>query len=344
MQHVLRPYVTAGVALVGAGTIAVTPLAPPLPHVQVPSIRLASASDFLGDVGQEFGDAVTGVFGNVGIGDVNPLDGLASLGAAMLQDPGAQGLSGIVGDYAHLFTSFVQVATTIDGHWVLQEPVEILDTILGNGIIPSFSNIADLPGYLVNDVFPALVQSGFGSIDNTLMQLGNIGSDLGAALTNEDPSGFFGTLAAAPAELVNALLFEHGGSNAFDGFLVPFTSLTDTGFDALLKQLPELIVNELFLGPGGGASGAGVTTVLPELSLAGLGAFTPLLDGLPILNTLPDLPSMLTSDLASMLTTNLGSILTSDLAPMLTSNLASTLAVDLMSTLVPNIASALLAF
>lgn len=341
MQHALRPYVTVGVALVGATTIAVSPLAQPIPKVQVPSIHLAAASDFLGTVGQEFGDAVNGLVGNLSIGSANPLDDLASVGT-LLQGPGTEGVAGIFGDYLKLFTNFVQVATTIDGHWVLEEPGEILSTILGNGIVPSLSNVADLPGYLADDVFPALVQSGFGSLDNTLTELGSIGWSMGTALTNQDPSAFLGTLAAAPAELINAAIYGHGGVDAFDGFLVPFTSLTDTGLDALLKQLPELIVQELFLGPGG--AGGGAVTTMPELALTGLGNFAPFLDGLPMLNTLPDIASSLTSDLASTLPATLASTLTSDLASTLPATLASTLAADLTSTLVPNLISALLAF
>ena len=49
MHASLRPYATAGVALVGAGVIAVTPIAPPLPseaRVASPEVTLAAASIF----------------------------------------------------------------------------------------------------------------------------------------------------------------------------------------------------------------------------------------------------------------------------------------------------------
>lgn len=50
MQHVLRPYATAGVALVGASVIAVIPLAVPPPNVQVRQVQLVDAwSDLLTD-------------------------------------------------------------------------------------------------------------------------------------------------------------------------------------------------------------------------------------------------------------------------------------------------------
>jgi hypothetical protein len=43
MQHALRPYATAGVALVGASIIAVTPLAVPPPNVQARPVQLVDA-------------------------------------------------------------------------------------------------------------------------------------------------------------------------------------------------------------------------------------------------------------------------------------------------------------
>ena len=48
MQHALRPYATAGVALVGASIVAVTPLAVPPPNVQARQVQLVDAwSDLL---------------------------------------------------------------------------------------------------------------------------------------------------------------------------------------------------------------------------------------------------------------------------------------------------------
>jgi hypothetical protein len=50
VQHVLRPYATAGVALVGATMIAVTPMAAPPPQIQMRPVRLVDAwSDLLTD-------------------------------------------------------------------------------------------------------------------------------------------------------------------------------------------------------------------------------------------------------------------------------------------------------
>ncbi len=42
MHTAIRPYATAGVALVGASVIAVSPLAPPLPDVHIPSVHVSA--------------------------------------------------------------------------------------------------------------------------------------------------------------------------------------------------------------------------------------------------------------------------------------------------------------
>src|SRR5438128_2067578 len=50
MQYALRPYATAGVALVGASIIAVTPMAAPPPKVEMRPVKLVDAwSDLLTD-------------------------------------------------------------------------------------------------------------------------------------------------------------------------------------------------------------------------------------------------------------------------------------------------------
>ena len=48
MEHSLRPYVTAGVVLVGAGLIAAVPIGPPALEIQTRAVHLASVDD-LGD-------------------------------------------------------------------------------------------------------------------------------------------------------------------------------------------------------------------------------------------------------------------------------------------------------
>src|ERR1700710_2502777 len=44
MQIAVRPHIAAGVALLGAGVIAVSPMAPPVPDIHLPSISTAANS------------------------------------------------------------------------------------------------------------------------------------------------------------------------------------------------------------------------------------------------------------------------------------------------------------
>jgi hypothetical protein len=52
MHAAVRPYLTAGVALVGAGVVAVSPLTPPMPDIHLPSVRSA-AVELAATVAQE---------------------------------------------------------------------------------------------------------------------------------------------------------------------------------------------------------------------------------------------------------------------------------------------------
>lgn len=70
MQGALRPYVTAGVALVGASVIAASPVAPPVPDMKVsatPSVsaamQLTATSNPLIAFSQLFGNTVTNATG-----------------------------------------------------------------------------------------------------------------------------------------------------------------------------------------------------------------------------------------------------------------------------------------
>jgi hypothetical protein len=78
MQHVLRPYATAGVALVGASIIAVTPLAVSPPNVQVRQVQLVDAwSDLLTDTT----DNLQTIIGNADSSDIS------SVFSALLTNP-----------------------------------------------------------------------------------------------------------------------------------------------------------------------------------------------------------------------------------------------------------------
>jgi hypothetical protein len=69
MQQALRPYVTAGAALVAASLIAVLSVAPPLPAVQVREIRLINVDT----AASPLGDGTALIYGGSGMPLPGPL-------------------------------------------------------------------------------------------------------------------------------------------------------------------------------------------------------------------------------------------------------------------------------
>ncbi|HYB35763.1 MAG TPA: hypothetical protein VEF72_08300, partial [Mycobacterium sp.] len=77
MQLALRPVISAGVALTAASMIAVTPVAPPLPDIQVPAVQLTAATDLLGDVPGILGGLESAVAADLGsAGSLGSIGGL----------------------------------------------------------------------------------------------------------------------------------------------------------------------------------------------------------------------------------------------------------------------------
>jgi hypothetical protein len=88
MQHALRPYATAGIALVGASIIAVTPLAVRLPEVQMRPVQLVDAwSDLFTDTTANLENiaggadlsAISGVFSELFTNPLGVISALTSL-------------------------------------------------------------------------------------------------------------------------------------------------------------------------------------------------------------------------------------------------------------------------
>ncbi|BBY82411.1 hypothetical protein H7I53_13060 [Mycolicibacterium pulveris] len=131
MQGAIRPYLTAGVALVGASVIAVSPVAPPVPDIKVgatPSVssamQLASATNPLAALGD--------LFGNTG----NSLNGLVQQVAA---DP-APILAQLVINQGHALQYFVDLAQEVGGllpdiAQLIQQAAQTIVTQLGEGDI-----------------------------------------------------------------------------------------------------------------------------------------------------------------------------------------------------------------
>ncbi|MEZ0365741.1 hypothetical protein ACAG26_18835 [Mycobacterium sp. pUA109] len=117
MHTTLRPYVTAGVALVGASVIAATPFAAPLPDIQQRAVELtADADGLIADAQDVFGGAFDALTGGSG----------AELSTLALSDT------------VPLFTSWVDVFSSAFnnlgelGQSVLDNPAPILEQLATN--------------------------------------------------------------------------------------------------------------------------------------------------------------------------------------------------------------------
>ncbi|OHV04097.1 hypothetical protein [Mycobacterium talmoniae] len=117
MHATLRPYLTAGVVLVGASTIAVTPAAAPLPAIQHRVVELTTGASALIDETHD-------IFG----GALNTLTGAVGADAALLTVP----------SQVPLFTSWLDVFASAFsnagelGKTVLADPAPILTQLVTN--------------------------------------------------------------------------------------------------------------------------------------------------------------------------------------------------------------------
>ncbi|CDO32508.1 hypothetical protein [Mycolicibacterium porcinum] len=242
MQLASRSYLAAGVALVGAGAIAVSPLAPPAPDVHLPAIDGSSAAVNLTAAAnplQLWADVIGAAFENVG-----------GLGAQLAADP-APILRQIIANQLHSakvlgtatqglvegmqaaldpenFMSFqaaVKGAFDLIAAGDLQNGFAALATsplmlglpllsFVGNQWVPGawsviaqpFTNLANLVTNLPEGA-PALLLNGVLSpLTATAAANGYVLENLAAAATTGDAAGFVGALVNAPATITGALL------------------------------------------------------------------------------------------------------------------------------------------
>ncbi|MEV0674146.1 hypothetical protein [Mycobacterium sp. NPDC050441] len=242
MQLASRSYLAAGVALVGAGAIAVSPLAPPAPDIHVPAIDASSAAVNLTAAAnplQVWADVIGAAFENVGglggqlAGDPAPI--LRQIIANQLHSVNVLGTAtqGLVdGMSAALdpenFMSFqaaVKSALDLIAAGDLQNGFAALTTsplmlglpllsFVGNQWVPGawsviaqpFTNLANLVTNLPEGV-PALLLNGVLSpLTATAAANGYVLEKLAAAATAGDAAEFVGTLVNAPGTITGALL------------------------------------------------------------------------------------------------------------------------------------------
>jgi hypothetical protein len=278
MQQALRPYAVAGIAILGTGSLmAFSPVAPPLPDVQVPAIQLTSDSGLLGNFSSLFDGVTGGTSGIGGLGDLagdltgllgglNPssllsdLPGLASVNPAPA-DPSL--LTPYIDLFTHTFTNLQTI-----GSEFADVTLPELQTLL-QAVIAEPSLIAELPQAL----FGVLTDPGSITIPSLatlpiqviitlgaplLIGLGEVGplvttsgalETFFAALSSGDPTTVLTALIDGPADIANALLNGTttvdlpvlGDLSLFNGFLVPDSFVNvDVGLSTLTNLLTAI--------------------------------------------------------------------------------------------------------
>ncbi|MGV0744491.1 hypothetical protein [Mycolicibacterium sp. XJ870] len=251
MQVTARPYLVAGVALVGASAIAVSPMAPPAPDVQIPAIHASSASVALTAAANPlelWAEVMGTAFENVGglgeqwLADPAPIlrqiianqlhsASVLSASAQTLADGLAEAFDP---DSFFSFTASIQQAFDQIAAGEFEEgfaaiPASLLYlglpliAAIGNQFVPGawsviaqpFTNLAKLVTQFP-DALPALFANGLLSpMMATAAASGHTLESLVDSATGGDAASFANTLVNAPATVTGALL----NGYEIDGYL-----------------------------------------------------------------------------------------------------------------------------
>ncbi|MCV7360787.1 hypothetical protein [Mycolicibacterium neworleansense] len=305
MQLAARSYLTAGVALVGAGAIAVSPLAPPMPDVQVPAIDASSAAVNLTAAAnplQLWADVIGATVENLGgLGEqfsADPAPILRQIIANQLHSANVlggatqrliEGMSAALDPDNFLsFQAAVKSAVDLIAAGDLQMGFAGLVTsglmlglplldFVGNQWVPGawsviaqpFANLANLVENLPEGA-PALLLNGIISpLTATAAASGYVLENLAAATTAGDVTEFVGTLVNSPATITGALL---------NGFEI------DNG-----AGLPPTFMAGLLTPENGFVPGGAVSTVLSVISQIADSLATPGVDRDNLFGTPPSL-------------------------------------------------------
>ncbi|MED5816132.1 hypothetical protein VST63_27555 [Mycolicibacterium sp. 050232] len=235
MQDAARPYLAAGVALLGAGAIALSPVAPPMPDVTVPAISTAAVNlSATTDPIQAYTDLFTNVFTNVQarIGDeladpapvlqqiaANQIGSLTDIatalqeaGAALSKSLDASNPYGLPAKFQEAFQGLL--AGDIEGG-VAAAWQGILFTALGLAeLLPAMQHAFAQPvvnlGKVLSDP-QVLLAPAIGllvPVYATLSTSAEAAQGIVDAATAGDPLGVLSAMAAAPAVIGDAMINE----------------------------------------------------------------------------------------------------------------------------------------
>ena len=271
----MRPYATAGIAIVGASLIAISPIAPPVPKLHLPAISdgRVALSAFVNPIAQWVEVLTNSGNSLAGLGQIVAADPLPII-TQVIQNQTAnintitgaigQGVGQTVGTLAAipqtLITAANQLAAgqpsaavqTIWNGIALPGVFAIITPLLGT--YPVVQQTADNFARVVDAVGTSLLGVGLSVLGPVQAVVNQFGGDT-QAFADAIGKGDLGTAVSAvvnmPATLTNALL---NGAPGTPGLLTPGTNAFDSGPIGALLRLRDTIAQAL------GAPSAKVTT------------------------------------------------------------------------------------
>ena len=269
MELGLRPYVTAGVVVAGAGFIAAAPLGPPALEIQTRAVQLASVDALGADLSSDFAQGQefpTATWADV---STNTLSNLETIGSQFTGDP-TPILSAIITnqlDYGNeLATGAETSATNLvsalqDGPDVLSKALRDLtsgDVYQADQIITQYLTETPLSvSRPLDNAFFDVAQSIANNVENVL-------SSDNAYQTNVIGVGGDDSIPQWFSELVQApLLAPHAAEEAFAGVSQDIVNALQNGNDTLavtdLENAGSTVVNAFLNGYDLGDDGGGPT-------------------------------------------------------------------------------------
>jgi hypothetical protein len=277
MNAAVRPYATAGVALLGASVIAISPLAPPMPDVQALQRSVSS-------VGVELSAAVDPIENWVQVFKTTAAN-LGAIGQQIVDSPApilTQMVANQIASLKSLQTAFSQNAATVKlifegapaaldtarGQLQSGNIVGAVDTINNSIVIPlalaavqavsdstvplvnTVNNFAKAFATLPNAVFQALIPMTFPLV-STINVLVQTTQDVYDGVVASDPGAVVNSLVNLPANLVNGVLNGSGTVLGFlptPGLLTPYSpdfGFLGSGPIASLIQLRDVIAQAI---------------------------------------------------------------------------------------------------
>ncbi|MEE6167221.1 MULTISPECIES: hypothetical protein [unclassified Mycolicibacterium] len=278
-----RSYLAAGVALVGAGAIAVSPVAPPLPDVHVPAVSTASVNlSAAVDPFEAYVQLITNTVNNVGtligteIADPFPIlqqivanqitsgqgvfAGLQQAGEALGQQLDPSNPYGIPAQLQQAFTQLLSgdINGAVGTAWsALLSPV----LVAGLPLLEPITNAVKQPVQnllnVINDPLAVLIPvlGALNTVYPAVLVSGNVGQNMVDAIKAGDPLGFVNAVIAGPGQIADAFL---NGAEAAGGGGLLGPSL---GLLSALRQARDAIAKDI-------APPAALTAAVAQLSAA----------------------------------------------------------------------------